>query len=275
MVCWLVGGKCVKGKLSHINLRQFQTLPNIKRDQYKQLSCQPKPSQGSPDASDRASEDPRFSTFWKSVKWLWPPEAQLSTSPQASMTKFGWILYVLTALGQNMRSLTWKMAEPQSLPAFFPIIISAQGRMVCWVGLFRLQIFQRDFAPFSTIDTSKHQQRPIQTTFQSTKTIPGVPRRLWPSLRRSKIFNFLEIGQVTMTPRGSIGNFNFWPFWPKSLDTIWIRLFEPKDGIIKVERWPSRTVGPELFLSLYRVKAIWSVGWSVANVLSQIIPDQH
>ena len=53
---------------SQINIRQSQTLPNIKMDQYKQLSCQPKPSQASPDASDRASEYPRFSTFWKSVK---------------------------------------------------------------------------------------------------------------------------------------------------------------------------------------------------------------
>ena len=138
---------------------------------------------------------------------------------------------------------SWKMAERKMRPRRDPIIISAQGRMVCWVVPFRFRIFQRDFAPFSTIDTSKHQQRPIQTTFQSTRTIPGVPRRLWPSLRRSKIFNFLEIGQVTMTPRGSIGNFNFWPFWPKLWDTIWIRLFEAKDGIIKVERWPSLTVG--------------------------------
>ena len=195
---------------SQINIRQSQTLPNIKRDQYKQLSCQPKPSQASPDASDRASEDPRFSTFWKSVKWLWPPEAQLSTSPQASMTKFGWILYVLTALGQNMRSLTWKMAEPQSLPAFFPIIISAQGRMVCWVGLFRLQIFQRDFAPFSTIDTSKHQQRPIQTTFQSTKTIPGVPRRLWPSFRKSNILKELLIDPFRLNMKPPLLTFLTW-----------------------------------------------------------------
>ena len=51
--------------------------------------------------------------------------------------------------------------------------------------------------------------------------------------------------------------------------------FEAKDSIIKVERWLSLTVGADLFLSLYRVKAKWSVGWSVANVLSHIIPDEH
>ena len=33
-----------------------------------------------------------------------------------------------------------------------------------------------------------------------------------------------------------------------------------------LERWLSLTVGTELFLSLYPVKAKWSVGWLVANV---------
>ena len=36
----LVGGKCVKGKLSQVNIKQSQTLPNIKGDQYKQLLYQ-------------------------------------------------------------------------------------------------------------------------------------------------------------------------------------------------------------------------------------------
>ena len=84
--------------------------------------------------------------------------------------------------------------------------------------------------------------------------------------KKSKILTFLEIGQVTSTPRGAIGNFHFGPFWLKLHDNIWIRLFEPKDGIIKGERWPSLTPVPDLFLSLYRVKAKWSVGWSAANV---------
>ena len=47
MVCWLVGGKCVKAKLPHINIRQLQTVLNIKIEQYKQLFYQPKPSQAS------------------------------------------------------------------------------------------------------------------------------------------------------------------------------------------------------------------------------------
>ena len=60
MVCWLVGGKCVKELLSKINNRQYQTLPIIKLDQYKQLFYRLKPSRASPDASDGASESPRF-----------------------------------------------------------------------------------------------------------------------------------------------------------------------------------------------------------------------
>ena len=70
MVCWLVGGKCVKGKLSQINNRQFQTLPNIKLDQYNQLLCQPKPSQVSPDVYDRDSGKSKIIHILKLVKWL-------------------------------------------------------------------------------------------------------------------------------------------------------------------------------------------------------------
>ena len=51
MVCWLVVGKCVKGKLSQINIRQLQTVPNIKIDQYKPLFNQPKPPEASSDGS--------------------------------------------------------------------------------------------------------------------------------------------------------------------------------------------------------------------------------
>ena len=62
-VCWLVGSKCVYAKLSRINIRQLQTVLNVKRDQYKQLFNQPKPSQPSRDASDRASDNP-----WKAMQ---------------------------------------------------------------------------------------------------------------------------------------------------------------------------------------------------------------
>ena len=45
---------------------------------------------------------------------------------------------------------------------------------------------------------------------------------------------------------------------------LWARIWSPI-----LERWPSLTLRPELFLSLYGEKAKWSVGWSVANVLLQ------
>ena len=64
------------------------------------------------------------------------------------------------------------------------------------------------------------------------------------------------------------------PMGLKSPEFIWMDCVEAKDGIIKVERWPSLTPGPDLFLSLYRVKAKWSVGWSVANVSMEVVPDQ-
>ena len=79
---------------------------------------------------------------------------------------------------------------------------------------------------------------------------------------------------MTLTPRGSIANFNLGSNEPKLQDTIWKHYFGAKDGIIKCERWPSLTIGPTKFLSLYRVKAIWSVGWSVANVSKEAVPDQ-
>ena len=76
MVCWLVGGKCVKGKLSQINIRQLQTVLNIKIDQYKQLFNQPSPSQASRDGSDGASDN---QTFWNRSTDFDRPDAQLAT----------------------------------------------------------------------------------------------------------------------------------------------------------------------------------------------------
>ena len=60
MVSWLVGGKCVKGKLSKINFYQHQSLSNITIDKYKQLFNQQKSSRPARDGSDRASEANRI-----------------------------------------------------------------------------------------------------------------------------------------------------------------------------------------------------------------------
>ena len=133
MVCWLVGGESVKGKLSQVNIRQLQTVPNIKIDQYKPLFNQPKPSQASPDASDRALEYPRFSTFLKSVKWLWPPEAQLATSTFDLFDQNCRVIYGSGSLTPNLGSLTWKTNGAFSRCLIVPIIISGQGKRVCWL----------------------------------------------------------------------------------------------------------------------------------------------
>ena len=77
MVCWLVGGKCVKGSCPRstlINSRQSQRHPNINLGQYKQLSYQPKPSQ-TPLTEVQEIRD--FDFFLKSVKFLFA-EAQKS-----------------------------------------------------------------------------------------------------------------------------------------------------------------------------------------------------
>ena len=108
---------------------------------------------------------------------------------------------------------------------------------------------------WSTLDSPRAIQTSIWANTDNLSINQNHPRHLWPNFKKSKIFIFFEIGQVTVTPRGSIGNFICWPNWLKRSDTIWIRLFEPKDGIIKCQRWKCWTVGPDLFLSLYRVEA--------------------
>ena len=87
MVCWLVGGKCVKEKLSQINIKHSQTLPNIKGDQYKQLLHQPYPSQTSPDASDQVSKNPNFDRFQNPCIWLTKKSCQISTSSESNETR--------------------------------------------------------------------------------------------------------------------------------------------------------------------------------------------
>ena len=61
MVCWLVGGKCVKKELSQINNRHFQTSNWTNKTTSQSIKT-------IPDVSDRASESSRCSTFldWSS-----------------------------------------------------------------------------------------------------------------------------------------------------------------------------------------------------------------
>ena len=166
------------------------------------------------------------------------------------------------------------MAEPNCRAGFVPIIISGQGKMVCWLVGGKCV---KGSCPRSTlINTRQSQSHPNINLGQYKQLFyqPKPSQTPLTEVQKIQYFDFFEIGQVTLTPRGSIGNFNLGSNEPKSRDTIWKHCFGPKDGIIKVQRWPSLTVGPVLFLSLYRVKAKWSVGWSVANVSKEVVPDQ-
>ena len=101
---------------TQINIIQSQTLPNIKRDQYKQLSYQPKPSQASQDASDRASEDPRFSTFLKCVV----PDHPISTldSPRHFQTSKGTNTNNFPVNQNHPRRPQTPLTEPQKIQDF-------------------------------------------------------------------------------------------------------------------------------------------------------------
>ena len=97
--------------------------------------------------------------------------------------------------------------------------------------------------PRSTIDSPRAIQTSVWANRNNFPVNQNRPRHLWAKFKKSNILTFFEIGQVTSTPRGSIGNFHFWPVSHFSWDTIWMDRFEAKDGIIKVERWPSARWG--------------------------------
>ena len=127
-------------KLSHINIRQLQTVLNIKIEQYEQLFYQPKPSQAS-----------RGGLRGSNLQ-AWP-------NPNFSEVFFG----------------------------------EASSVISC---------------PRSTIDSPRAIQASIWANRNRFSINQNHPRHLWPKFKKSEILTFFEIGQVTLTPRGSIGNFN-------------------------------------------------------------------
>ena len=155
-----------------------------------------------------------------------------------------------------------------------PIIILGQGKRVCWLVVgkcVKRKLSQIIFDQHWTVpEPSKHQSGSIETTFLSTKTIPDTSDRI---SKNPKFWLFLNRSSDFDPPR-----FN-WQLPPRSMalkprDTIWMDSFGPKDGIIKCQRWPNVNWGAHLFLSLHWVKAKGSVGWSVANVSKDVVPDQ-
>ena len=178
-----------------INLRQFQSLPIIKLGQYKQLFYQPKPSQASPDASDR---------------------------------------------------------DPD-----------------CFHPLFRPSLAKYETTTVDLFDLHRHFQTLPTSVWANTNHFwinPNPSKTPLTEFQKIQYFDFSWNRSSDFDPP----RFN-WQLQSRSLrlkpsDTIWINSFEPKDGIIKVERWPNVNWGPDEILSLYRVKAKGSVGWSSANV---------
>ena len=74
----------------------------------------------------------------------------------------------------------------------------------------RRQMCQKKVVPdhlWSTLDSPRAIQTSIWVNRDNLSINQNHPRHLWPNFKKSKIFIFFEIGQVTVTPRGSIINF--------------------------------------------------------------------
>jgi len=88
-------------------------------------------------------------------------------------------------------------------------------------------------------------------------------------LKKIQILTDFEICQRTLTPTVLIGQLP-----PQTPGLIFVALYMDrvlwaKRRAPNLERWDLHFLCANLSLSLFREKAIWSVGWSVANVLLQ------
>ena len=90
--------------------------------------------------------------------------------------------------------------------------------------------------PKWTQDPSKHQHWPFQTTLPSTKTIGDPSRGLWPSLRKSQIWSFLECGNRTLRRLPTTQSSNEW--FKLFCTVIWhySRPFLPKTTSLDLSR---------------------------------------
>ena len=123
--------------------------------------------------------------------------------------------------------------------------------------------------PRSTINSPRHYQTSKGTNTNNFSLNQNHPTRLQTPLTKFEKIQILadfEIGQMTLTlPRLN------WQLPPQPLGLIFSSLymdilFWAKRWVNIMERWPSTSWGPNLFLSLYREKAKGGLGWSVANV---------
>ena len=121
MVCWLVGGKCVKQKLSKINFYQHQTLSNITIDKYNHLFNQQKSSGTLPEASDQKKKIQNFDIFFRA-----DPPANISTVQKYGPGSNG--------AGQDM---TWPQLSPKQLVS----ISHATSDLIRGPGRIQLSVF--------------------------------------------------------------------------------------------------------------------------------------
>ena len=176
--------------------------------------------------------------------------------------------------GKRWHNKMSKMKSSSCRPGSVPIIISGQGKMVCWLVGGKCV---KGSCPRSTLINNRQSQSHPNINLGQYKQLfyqPKPSQTPLTEVQKSEILTFFEIGQVTLTPP----RFH-WRLPPMPMGLIfhgWYmdRLIWAKRRDLWLERWPSTFWGPELFLSLYWVKAKWSVGWSVANVSKEVVPDQ-
>ena len=195
-------GSCLRSTL--INIRQPQSHPNINLGQYRQPFYQPKPSQ-TPLTEFQKIQN--FQFFWNRSSDCDPPRLNWQLQPRPMGLIF---------LGLCMDRLFWanwwhnKMCKMRS--AFcrcrsVPIIISGQGKMVCWLVGGKCV---KGSCPRSTLINNRQSQSHPNINLGQYKQLfyqPKPSQTPLTEVQKSKILTFFEIGQVTLTPRGSIGNF--------------------------------------------------------------------
>ena len=162
--------------------------------------------------------------------------------------------------------ITQKWQSASVGPDLFLSLFSRNGKG-CWVvGWFGGQREVVSNQPKSTPGTPKQPTEALETTFQSSKTIRGLPKGVW--LTFEKIQNLADsngvvggtvvMGQLSRT--ASKLNFHGYymdrGFWAKRWDHI-------------TQNWENAKVGPTLILSLFsrNGKGCWVVRWWCTNFL--------
>ena len=165
--------------------------------------------------------------------------------------------------------ITQKRQSGSLGPDLFLSLFSRNGKG-CWVG--RWFGGQREVVsnqPKSTPGTPKQPTEALETTFQSSKTIRGLPKGVWPTFEKIQNlanFNGVVGGSVVidqLLPNGSKLNFAIdymdRGFWAKR----WAHITQKRQ---------SGSVGPTFFLSLFsrNGKGSWVVRWWYTNFLQMV-----